>query len=193
MQPQNPYEPPREQQPPPTYPPQNYGQPQNYGYQQPYQQNYRPGQASAGAGDILMGVLLLILSLGAMGFGGLALLGAGMISSGNLPQNSSPALSNLPGTAVAAAGIVGGVFLVWGLLMLVSAIGIMRFKKWAMIMCGIMALVSTAYYIYSLVSGSSRYSAAGSAGSAAMVITIVFAGVSLLYAIYGFVRAGAAN
>ncbi len=176
--PQNPYEQPSQ---PPSYPP-TYGQPN------PYQQGYQRGysQATAGAMDILMGVLLILMSLGGLIFGGIMLLGAGVAANGTAQTNT--AFANLPSWFAGAAAAVGGIMLVWSILMFVCSIGIFRFKKWAMITTGIQALISTAFFGYGLVS---LFQVGHTTGT--LVTQIVFVAISLLFTIYGFARAGAAN
>lgn len=194
--PQGPNQPPYQapQQPQPPYQqPQPYQQPYN---QNPYQRGYeqRPGRgygtASAGGFDIFMGVLLILMSLGGLLIGGSMLFVGGMVASGQASTGDNPFTARFTGMGQTVAFIIGGVFLIWSILMFASAIGIFRFRKWALITTGIQGLISAAYYGYTLYAVLTT-PPANTQG--ALVITIVFIAISLLYTIYGFARASAAS
>jgi hypothetical protein len=192
--PQGPNQPPYQQpqQPQPPYQqPQQYQQP--YG-QNPYQRGYeqRPGRgygtASAGGFDIFMGVVLILLALGGMLFGGIFLATPAIVNSA---ANDRPELSRQLATLGANYFyIFGAILLVWSLIMLISAIGIFRFRKWAMIVTAIQGLIAAGYFVYTLIAASGVQLGASNPG---VVVTIIFAAFSLLYTIYGFARAGAAS
>ncbi len=202
--PQNPYgsQPPQQPTYPqqqPSYPPQQqYPQQPPYG-QQPYgySREYRPaggryGVPGAQVIDYIMGILLMLLSIG-----GIVL---GILGFAASRENAAKALAASPRTGVSVDMVVtfvqigAGIMIAWCVGLLLCSIGIIRFKKAGMIACGVMSLLA-----FLLLGAGLGIGLAGASQTQVklqgtdLAISIGEVIICLVYTIYGFARAGAAN
>ena len=177
QQPQ-PYQQPQAYAPPPAYPAQQpYQQPAAYPPQQAWQQPGQPAQPSGwvqpqgeywaqpGSGGvwayktsvlaILASVWLLLVGLISL-LGGLVAIGFGSDRFRNfLADNATTATADQIDAVVKAVGIVGGFFLVCGILILLSTIGIWLHKTWGRVIGIIFSVLGLLISLPFLAAGSS--------------------------------------
>lgn len=162
--------------------------------QPPYGQNpygsgygYAPMQASANVLDIIMGVLQIIASLLGVIGSALVAFGGAVVASGSLsvPQNtpSDSAITRMFGVGGGLVTAFGFILMGICLIYFCAGIGMIRFKKWAFIVTGVLILLQLGLAGYGLATQSQVWETS----------QWVFLGIEVFWMVYCFIRAPRAN